>query len=431
MAPLGFAPLGLAFVAVTALWTALSLYVSLRQSRFVAAHRTRVPTAFAGTVTPDEHARAADYTLARERVTRVELVVDALVTIGWALGGIGVLYGALGFVHAPLARGVAFLLATGIVGTLVGLPFAIYRTFVLEHRFGFNNTDARTFVGDRLKGAVISLAVAVPLLTVLLLVMRELTGLWWLWAWFGLLALMALAPTVFMRFIAPRFNTFAPLADTSLRERIEGLLARAGYTSSGLFTMDASRRTSHGNAFFIGFGRSKRIVMFDTLLQRCAPDEVEAVVAHELGHYLHRHVLFGLLRGALTSLLALAAFGWLAKQPWLLPGFGVDAGASGEAVALFICLLLASMIGPLGGLAGNWISRRNEYQADAYAGRTVGVAPMVSALTNLARDNASTLTPDPLYSLLHHSHPTVPLRVQHLRGLGNAGPSLDGAGAPA
>ena len=259
-----------------------------------------------------------------------------------------------------------------------------------------------------------------PLLTALLWLMGRLTGLWWLWAWFGLLVIMALAPTVFMRVIAPRFNTFAPLADPGLRGRIEALLRRAGYTSSGLYTMDASRRTSHGNAFFIGFGRAKRIVMFDTLLQRCAPDEVEAVVAHELGHFLHRHVLFALVRGAALSFVALAAFGWLAKQPGLLPAFGI--GASNEALALYVCLLLGSLVGPLSAPVGNWISRRNEYQADAYAGRTVGVAPMVSALTSLARDNASTLTPDPLYALVHHSHPTVPLRVRQLR-------TLDGAAA--
>ena len=411
------APLSLLFIAATLAWAGLSLYVSLRQSRFVAAHRAQVPQAFAATVTAAEHARAADYTLARESVSRVELAVDVALAAVWAFGGIGLLYGALGFLHAPLLRGVAFLIATGVVGSLVGLPFALYRTFVLEGRFGFNKTDARTFLLDRAKGAVIALVVAVPLLTALLVLMRSLTGLWWLWAWFGLLALMIAAPSVFMRFIAPRFNTFAPLADGDLRQRIERLLNGAGYTSSGLFTMDASKRTAHGNAFFIGFGRSKRIVMFDTLLERCAPAEVEPVVAPELGHHPHRHVLTGLARGALTSLVGLALFGWLARQPWLLPDFAVHGADGSEAVALYVCLLLSAIVSPLGGLAGNWISRRNEYQADAYAGRTVGVAPMVSALTNLARDNASTLTPDPLYSLVHHSHPTVPLRVARLHGL--------------
>ena len=410
------APLAAAFVGVTVFWTVLSLYLSLRQSTHVAAHRDRVPAPFAGEITLEEHRKAADYTLARESVSRLETIVDAALTVFWAVGGIGLLYGATASMAAgPLLRGVCFLVATGVVGTLVGLPFSIYRTFRLEQRFGFNKTDVRTFIADRVKGGILSLAITVPLLFGVLWLMQRLSGLWWLWAWFGLLAIMVAAPTIYMRVVAPRFNTFAPLADPALRTRIESLLARAGYKASGLFTMDASRRTSHGNAFFIGFGRTKRIVMFDTLLARCAPDEVEAVVAHELGHFLHRHVIFGLLRGAAMSFLALAAFGWLAKQPWLLPSFGV--AQQNEALALYVCLLLASLVGPLSAPLGNWISRRNEYQADAYAGRTVGTAPMISALTRLARDNASTLTPDPIYSLVYHSHPTVPLRVGHLRDL--------------
>ena len=424
------APLAAAYVLGTVGWTALALWLSLRQSAHVARHRGAVPAAFTDTVALDEHRKAADYTLARERVARVETLVDAGVSIGWAVGGIGLVYGLVASAVAdPLSRGVAFLIATGVVGTLVGLPFAVYRTFGLEQKFGFNTTSVGTFVVDRLKGAAISLVIAVPLLTGLLWLMQRLTGLWWLWAWFGLLAIMAAAPTMYVRVIAPRFNTFAPLTDPVLRDRIEELLARAGYRSSGLYTMDASRRTAHGNAFFIGFGRTKRIVLFDTLLARCAPDEVEAVVAHELGHFLHRHVLFGLVRAAALSLVTLAAFGWLAKQPWLLPAFGIH--AANEALALYVCLLLGSLIGPLSAPLGNWISRRNEYQADAYAGRTVGVAPMVSALTNLARDNASTLTPDPLYALVHHSHPTVPLRVGHLRELErSAAPGPIGGSTP-
>ena len=409
--------LAAAFIVGTGGWTSFSLYLSLRQSAYVARHRAEVPGAFAAAITPEEHRKAADYSIARERVTRAETLVDAAVTVGWAVGGISLLYGAVAsLVPGSLARGVAFFIATGVVGTIVGLPFSVYRTFFLEQRFGFNKTDVRTFVVDRVKGGVISIVIAVPLLTALLWLMQKLTGLWWLWAWFGLVAIMVAAPTVYMRLVAPRFNTFASLADPALRARIEALLARAGYRSSGLYTMDASRRTAHGNAFFIGFGRSKRIVMFDTLLARCAPEEVEAVVAHELGHYLHRHVLFGLLRAAAMTFVALAAFGWLAKQPWLLPAFGVH--QTNEALALYVCLLLGSLVGPLSAPIGNWVSRRNEYQADAYAGRTVGVAPMISALTHLARDNSSTLTPDPLYAMVHYSHPTVPLRVRHLRQLG-------------
>lgn len=413
------APLAALFVVGTVLWTALSLYLSLRQSAHVAAHAGAVPVEFSSTITGEEHRNAAAYAQARERLARVETLVDAAVAIGWAVGGIALLDGLAGHLfQGSIARGVAFFVGTGIVGILVGLPFSIYRTFRLESRFGFNQTTVRTFVVDRLKSWTLSLVIAVPLLAVLLWLMARLTGLWWLWAWFGLLALMLVAPAIYIRLIAPRFNTFAPLADPVMRARIETLLDRAGYRSSGLFTMDASRRTAHGNAFFIGFGRAKRIVMFDTLLAKCGPAEVEAVVAHELGHFLHRHVLFAILRSAVVSFVALAAFGWLAKQPWLLPAFGLHAG--GQAVALYVCLLLSSLVGPLAAPVGNWISRRNEYQADAYAGRTVGVEPMISALVRLARDNASTLTPDPLYALVHHSHPTVPSRVRHLQQLDTA-----------
>lgn len=408
-------PLVLAYIAATVLWTLVSLHLSLRQSAHVRAHRDQVPPEFAAAITPEAHLTAADYTLARERVARFELLAEAVLALAWALGGVAALYAAVSsFVPPSIWRGVAFLVATGIVGMLVGLPFGIYRTFVIEQRFGFNRTTARTYVADRIKGWLIALVVGVPLLAVLLKVMQVVSGQWWIWAWLGLLALMLAAPTVYVRLVAPRFNTFTPLTDGALRARIESVLADAGYRASALFTMDASRRSSHGNAFFIGFGRTKRIVLFDTLIERCQPDEVAAVVAHELGHFRHKHVVFGMLRSALISFVVLAVFGWLAKQPWLLPAFGVE-GVTGDAPALFVCLLLLSILGPTTAVFGNWISRRNEFQADAYAGRSVGVDPMVRALTGLARDNASTLTPDPLYALVHHSHPSVPQRVRHLR----------------
>ena len=407
------------FVAATLGWTAVSLYLSYRQSAFVRAHRERVPADFAATIALEEHRKAADYAIAREKLARVETVVDMVVTLGWVLGGIGLLYGALTAVPMPsLPRDVTFLVTTGIVSTLVGLPFGVYRAFRLEKRFGFNRTGPATFAVDRLKRAVIGAVVGVPLLFALLWTMRTLSGLWWLYAWAALLALMLAAPTVYVRLVAPRFNRFTSLADDGLRARIEGLLARSGFQSSGLYTMDASRRTAHGNAYFIGFGRTKRIVLFDTLLERSTPDEIEAVVAHELGHFLHRHVLFGLLRSAAILFVVLAGFGWLTRQHWLLPQFGL--AGQDDAVALFVCSMLASVVGPLLAPFGNWISRKNEYQADDYARRTVGVEPMVGALTRLTRDNASTLTPDPLYALVHHSHPTVPLRVRHLRETADA-----------
>ena len=408
-------PLALLFIIGTILWTGVSLWLSLRQSAFVAHHRDEVPADFATSLTLEEHRKAADYARARERLGRFEGLADAALAIAWAIGGIDLLYGALSvIIPASIWRGVAFLVLTGVAGSIVGLPFAIVRAFRLEARFGFNRTTPRQFVLDRIKQVVLSLVITVPLVTALLFAMRALTGLWWLWAWLALVVLMLVAPTIFVRFIAPRFNKFEPL-EGALRARIEGVLARSGFRASGLFTMDASKRTAHGNAYFIGFGRTKRIVLFDTLIETSTPEEIEAVVAHELGHFKHRHVLFGLFRGAAILLVVLAAFGWLAKQPWLLPSFGVT--HQDDALALYVCMLLASIVGPLSAPLSNWISRRNEYQADDFARRAVGADPMVGALTRLARDNASTLTPDPLYALVHHSHPSVPLRVRHLRAM--------------
>ena len=406
-----------AFILATLVWAALALYLSHRQVVYVARHRDAVPGDFASSVSLGEHRRAADYTVARERLACVDTLVGTAVSLLWALGGIGLLYSGVAALLPPSSgRGVAFLIAAFGVGAIIGLPIQVYRVFVLEQRFGFNHTNVRTFVLDRLKSGVIGLAIAVPLLYLALRVMTAFEGSWWLWTWMGLVVLMAAAPTVYVRLIAPRFNRFTPLGDASLRARIEAMLAKAGFRASGLFTMDASRRSGHGNAFFIGFGRTKRIVLFDTLLAHSTPDEVAAVVAHELGHFRHGHVLFGLVQGALTMFVGLASFGWLAKQPWLLPAFGLQ--DQDPALSLFVCLLLGSVVGPLVAPLSNWISRRHEFQADDYARQTVGAAPMISALTGLARENASTLTPDPVYALAHYSHPPVPIRVRQLRMAG-------------
>lgn len=406
--------LAFVFAVASLLWTAVALVLSVRQVRHVQRNRDSVPAAFAASVTRDDHQKAADYTVARERVARVETTIGLALSLFWAFGGIDRIYEPFAVTLPPsLGRGVAFLIAASVIGIVLTLPIEIYRAFVVEQRFGFNRSTVATFVNDHVKQWALSLAIAVPLLFACLWAMRMFTGLWWLWTWGGLIALMLLGPAVYVRLIAPRFNRFAPLDDGILRTRIEQLLARSGFRASGLFVMDASRRTAHGNAYFIGFGRTKRIVLFDTLLARSAPAEVEAVIAHELGHFRHHHVIFGLLRGAAITFAALAAFGWLCKQPWLLPSFGVTHGDN--ALSLFVCLQLFSVVGPLLAPLGNWISRRNEFQADAFARQAVGTEPMIGALTGLARDNASTLTPDPVYALMHYSHPPVPIRVRQLR----------------
>jgi STE24 endopeptidase len=402
-----------AFIAAATLWTALNLWLGQRQIAHVRLHRGAVPADFAETVTLDDHRKAADYTVANERLDGLRALLDYGVTLVWVLGGINLLYGALAAVIPPsVERGVAFLVATFAIGAVISLPFDVYDTFVLEQRFGFNRTTPLTYVLDHLKSWAIGLVIAVPLLYACLWAMRTFTGLWWLWTWCGIVALMLAAPTIYVRLIAPRFNKFTPLAEGVLRSRIETLLHRCGFRSSGLFSMDASRRSAHGNAYFIGFGNTKRVVLFDTLIDGSTQDEIEAVVAHELGHFRHRHVLFGLLRGAVMGFVVLAAFGWLAKQSWLLPSLGI--AYQDDALALMACLLLNAMVAPLLLPLSNWISRRNEFQADDFARRHVAAAPMISALLKLSRDNASTLTPDPVYALVHYSHPPVPVRIRHL-----------------
>ncbi|MFI4980991.1 MAG: M48 family metallopeptidase, partial [Nevskiales bacterium] len=346
----------IAYILAAISWSLLSLWLSARQIACVSRHRNQVPADFADSVPLEEHRKAADYTVARERLSGVRTVWDLVVSLGWVLGGINLLYGVLaGVLPASPARGVAFLVASFAIGALLSLPLNVYGTFVVEQRFGFNRTTPVMFAVDRVKSWAIGLAVAVPLLFACLWAMQAFSGLWWLWTWVGVVVLMLAAPTVYVRLIAPRFNKFTPLQEGELRGRIETLLRRCGFRPSGLYSMDASRRSAHGNAFFIGFGKTKRVVLFDTLIEASSPDEIEAVVAHELGHDKHGHVLFGMLRSAAMVFAMLAAFGWLSKQPWLLPGFGIV--YQDDALALLACLLVVGMVGPLLAPISNWMSR--------------------------------------------------------------------------
>jgi STE24 endopeptidase len=309
-----------------------------------------------------------------------------------------------------LSRSVVFLLAATGISWALDLPFTVYRTFVIEQRFGFNRTTPRGFVWDKLKAAAVTLALGVPLLYGLMALMR-LGGYWWVWAWAGTMLFILVMMEAYPRWIAPLFNRFTPL-EGPLRSKVEALLQRCGFAASGLFVMDASRRSAHGNAYFSGLGRSKQIVLFDTLIASNTEAELEAVLAHELGHFKLKHIVIGLLQTAATLFLAFLAIGWLCRQPWLLPSFGIH--HQDNALALIVCVLVVQMGSPLVSIASNWLSRRHEYQADDFARRMVGAAPMVSALVRLSRDNASTLTTDPLYALVHFSHPPVPQRVQRL-----------------
>ena len=401
----------LAFTAASILATAFDLWLRQRQIAYVRRHTEAVPFGFDAVCTPEQHRRAATYELARQHVGVASDAFGLLVALGWAWTGYAVLYAGIAVLLPPgLTRGVAFLVAASAVSFLLSMPFALWRTFGIEQRFGFNRTTLGMFVRDRLKGAAVSLGLGVPLLYGVLALMR-MGGLWWLWAWVGAMLLMLAVTEIGPRFIMPLFNRFTPL-EGALRTRVEALLARCGFASSGLYVMDASRRSAHGNAFFSGFGRFKRIVLFDTLLDKHPEAEVEAVLAHELGHYKMRHVLTGMLRSAVVLFAGLFVVGWLSRQAWLLPSFGIE--AQDDALALVVCVLAVQTVAPLLGVAGNWVSRRHEFQADAFARRMVGAGPMVAALQRLALENASFSCTDPLYALVTYSHPPVTMRVERL-----------------
>jgi STE24 endopeptidase len=404
-----------AFVAAAVAGSALRLWLSGRQIRAVAAHRDEVPQAFASRITLADHQKAADYTVASVRFARLALVVDLVVglglTVGGIIGAIDLLWQRTGW---PLPwRGALVVLSVVCLTGLIDLPFSIWRTFRLEARFGFNRTTPKLFLADLAKSSLLALLLGGPVVLGALTLMEHAGRLWWLWAWLGWLALMLLMSWAWPAFIAPLFNKFAPLQDVALKTRIEALLQRCGFAARGVFVVDGSRRSSHGNAYFTGLGRNKRIVFFDTLLERLAHPEVEAVLAHELGHFRLRHVRKRLLVSMAGGFVALALLGWLAAQPAFYSAFGVHAPSSHVALLLFMFVVPAFTFfaTPLGSL---W-SRRHEFEADEFAAQNANADELASALVKLYRDNATTLTPDRLYSAFYYSHPAATERIARLR----------------
>lgn len=408
------APLTTALIVALALTLLVRLHLLQRHLAHVRAHREAVPADFAQAVDLPAHRKAADYTVAKGKLAMADGVVGFLFAVVLLLGGLTGLYELVtGWVPPGVLAGTVFLLLIGVIGTLIDLPLDLYGTFKVEADFGFNRTTPKIYVIDFLKGGLLNLAISGALIAGALWLMEAVSGLWWLYAWAGLVVFSAAMVVIYPLWLAPLFNTFTPLPEGEVRSRIEHLMARCGFKASGLFVMDASKRSSHGNAYFTGFGKAKRIVLFDTLLDQNTPEEIEAVLAHELGHFKHKHILLMFLRFGAVSLAAFAAFGWLTQQAWFLDGFGVPFDSNAIALAL-----LSLCLGPVGLVSkpvSNWLSRRAEFQADAFARQTVGAEPLVSALTRLSRENASTLTPDPLYALVTYSHPPVPIRVQRLR----------------
>ena len=401
--------LGLASLA-----TALALYLAERQKVCVLKHRGQVPERFAEKISLKAHQKAADYTLAKLAPGNVGQVYALLLLLVWTVGG-GLAW--LGDVTASFAlsntmTGVVFLLLFFFIGHVLELPLELYNTFRVEARFGFNKMTAGLYISDMLKQMALMLVIGAALAWVMLSLMQSAGSWWWFYAWLVWTAFMLLMIWAFPTFIAPLFNKFSPLPEGEMKTRIEALLKRCGFESNGLFVMDGSRRSSHGNAYFTGLGNAKRIVFFDTLLKQLQPIETEAVLAHELGHFHHGHVKKRLLVMIATSLLGFVLLGWLTGQAWFYQGLGVREPSNHAALVLFMLVLPAFtfLIDPV----MSYFSRKNEFEADAYAVANSSGEALASALVKMYEDNASTLTPDPLYSAWHDSHPPAPLRIDHI-----------------
>jgi STE24 endopeptidase len=410
------------FVFFFLLTLVLRYWLASRHMRHVLAHRAQVPADFAAKIPLAAHQKAADYTVAKTRFGLFHALWSGLVLVGFTLlGGLQALSNLVLHSAGPgMAHQIGLVVTFSLVSGLLDLPFDYYRQFVLEQRFGFNKMTLQLWLSDMLKSALVGAAIGLPLIWVVLTLMDRTGPLWWLYAWvvwsgFQLL-MMVLYPTV----LAPLFNKFSPLADTSLQARIEGLMARTGFASKGLFVMDGSKRSTHGNAYFSGFGANKRIVFFDTLIERLAPQEIEAVLAHELGHFKLKHIVKRIGVMFALSLVFLALLGWLKGQAWFYTGLGVTPllGQSNDAMALLLFLLALPVFlfpfAPLSSLG----SRRHEFEADAFAAKHSDARDLVSALVKMYEDNASTLTPDPLHSAFYDSHPPAWVRVQHLQRAG-------------
>jgi STE24 endopeptidase len=412
--------LTLVFAAFLLAGLAVRFWLSTRQMRHVAAHRDAVPPPFAQTISLAAHQRAADYTIARGRFGLLETAFETAVLLGWTLlGGLDALNQSLLALLGPgMAQQLALFGAFMVIGTLLEIPFSLYSTFVIEQRFGFNKMSLGLWLGDLVKNLLLSLALGLPLLWVVLWLMGAAGTLWWLYAWGVLVAYMVfmmwLAPAV----ILPLFNKFSPLQDEQLRERIAGLLRRCGFVAKGLFVMDGSKRSAHVNAFFTGLGSNKRVVLFDTLLAKLNHDETEAVLAHELGHFKHRHVQKRMAAMFALSLPLLALLGWLTTQAWFYQGLGVRPNMEGpnDALALLLFMLALPVFSYFVSPIAAQLSRRDEFQADAFAVAQASGKDLASALLKLYEDNASTLTPDPVFVKFYYSHPPATERLARLQG---------------
>jgi STE24 endopeptidase len=410
--------LTIAFSTALLLGLLTRLWLATRQMRHVATHRNAVPPLFATTISLAAHQKAADYTLSKGRVGLLEMALGSVVLLAWTLlGGLHALNQAIMGLPLPdLARQVALLVGFVLIGALIDLPLTLYQTFVIEERFGFNKTTFTLWVQDACKSALVGALIGLPLAALILWMMGAAGPQWWLWTWavwmgFNLLLLM-----IYPTFIAPFFNQFKPLEDETLKARVTALMARCGFSAKGLFVMDGSKRSAHANAYFTGFGAAKRVVFYDTLLAKLSPAEVDAVLAHELGHFKHKHIIQRIVMMFALSLLGFALLGWLSQQTWFYTGLGVRPAMVGSNDALALILFMMALpvfsffVTPLSAQ----MSRRHEFQADAYAAAQTSGADLASALLKLYEDNASTLTPDPLFVKFYYSHPPASERLPRM-----------------
>ena len=415
----------LVFTALLMLGLLTKFYLATRQVRHVARHRNQVPAAFASIISLPSHQKAADYTIAKTRLGMLEIAFAAALLLGWTLlGGIDTLNQAVMrsslATYGALVPQLALLAVFGLVSGLLDLPFTLYKTFRLEERFGFNKMTLKLYLADLVKSTMVGVVVGLPIVALILWLMGSAGTLWWLWTWMVWMGFNLLVLVLFPTVIAPLFNKFKPLDDETLKARVTVLMQRCGFAAKGLFVMDGSKRSAHANAYFTGFGAAKRVVFYDTLLKQLNPAEVDAVLAHELGHFKHKHIIKRIGVMFAMSLVGFALLGWLSTQVWFYTGLGVrpNLAGSNDALALLLFLMVVPLfsffISPL--MAQS--SRRHEFEADAYAISQTDGRDLQSALLKLYKDNASTLTPDPVFVKFYYSHPPASERLGRMAPMG-------------
>ncbi len=406
----------LVFLIALTLSSGIQFWLAKRQAKYVAVHRDYVPDAFKDTVSLAAHQKAADYTLEKGKLANIDGIVSIITLLLLTLGG--VINWSFSFwasvISSPLTAGIAATATIFLLMTLIEIPSSWYQTFVIEEKFGFNKSSVQQFIKDHLMQLGLGAAIGLPLLGLILWVMNAVGSLWWLWAWGILISFSLLMSWLYPTVIAPLFNKFTPMEDGALKERISGLLARCGFNSQGIFIMDGSKRSGHGNAYFTGLGNNKRIVFFDNLVASLDDEELEAVLAHELGHFRCKHVIKMLVATSIMTLISFAVLGMLISQDWFYTGLGVDVAQKSNAIALLLFMLISSSFTFFMQPISAYFQRQFEFEADDFAAANAKASKLVSGLVKLYEENASTLTPDPLYSAFHYSHPPAAIRIAHL-----------------